>query len=238
MDGTERKFVRGTARSAHQHARKAGELYARRERYFTDSEKLNDITAFVAVFVAVIVAVLVPEGVPVPLAPPLPGAAPPHPAMPSSNTKPNTANAGAKRRKLRRTPSQEVARIKQPRSTMSAGGMRRIGPPNVAGGAMLPAVVFTVSVTFAEVVVPLNERDETAEPFCVNEQAAPAGRFEHERLLIVAENPLFAAKVSEVLPDCPADGTVTVEGEAESERYGMVATKFATFIEPRPVARS
>ena len=176
------------------------------------------MTAFVAVFVTVTLAVLDPDGVPLPLPLPLDFTAPPQPAMPSSKTKPIAANAGANRFELRRAARKQIPHTTTPASAINAPAVQSIGRSQLAGGAALPAVVFTVRVTFAVVAVLLNVSDETAVPFCANEQDAPAGRFEHARSPIVAAKPLFALKVRVVLPDCPGAGTVTVEGDAVTER--------------------
>src|SRR5690348_16160421 len=94
-------------------------------------------------------------------------------------------------------------------------GAEILGTDGGETGGMLPAaVVVTVIVTFAVVLVLLNVRDVTAAPFCVKLQEEFAGSPEQARLFTVPVKPLTADKVSETVLDCPGLETVIVDGAA------------------------
>ena len=69
-------------------------------------------------------------------------------------------------------------------------------------------------------------------------QAAPFGRPEHVKLPIVPVKPFLPVNVSVEVPLMPGLLIVTVVGAATIVSDGIEPAKFATFIEPSPVARS
>src|SRR5215831_11122130 len=192
-----------------------------------------------AEFVPDTVTVLVPLGVPE-LEPPEP--MPLQPTLTSATANARTTKTGRWRRCSTLKPSNpKPVSIKASANTafgVQTAGIfgREIGRER--GGALPAAVVLTVRVTLAVVVEPLNVRDVTAVPFCVNVHEDFAGRPEHARLLIDPVKPLTAVKVSVAVPDFPAPVMVIVEGAAASFRKGKAFARLAKLIEPRPVARS